>query len=315
MRRGIAIIAGAALTLSASAALAHVIDPAVDKANYKLRADIAKQVSKYTFCLVKAASKCEGKGAISGPECNLATGAVAYEMPAGAETAKFQAAIGKCDTKLLLTKKGTDYVGIGCPGDCDSMADGTQPCADLTAFEATVEGTVGDSAKNQLGTLSSVIDFACQTDIGGMNTDQARIDCSTDNAKVLSKYGQGQYKCALKCELDVKAKIGDGGLSNGGECQRGGPFEDPLFKACVDKALAKAVLKLTPSNISITLPAVVAAINDANDGLFNRFDPTSTADASPCGTCGDNTRAGAEECDGTDDAACSGACATDCTCP
>jgi len=37
--------------------------------------------------------------------------------------------------------------------------------------------------------------------------------------------------------------------------------------------------------------------------------------AAPCSTCGDNIREGTEQCDGTDDVKCPGACLVDCTCP
>ena len=74
MRKGLAWIAAGAILALASGASAHVIDPAVNKDAFKLRADIAKQVSKYTFCLVKAATTCEKKSPTSAPECGLAAG-------------------------------------------------------------------------------------------------------------------------------------------------------------------------------------------------------------------------------------------------
>ncbi|MDX2170479.1 MAG: hypothetical protein SF182_25630 [Deltaproteobacteria bacterium] len=304
----------AALLLLASGAFAHVIDPAVDKTNYKLRADIAKQVSKYTFCLVKAATGCEKKGANSGPECDLATGAISFADPSGKVQPKFVAAIQKCDTKINLSKKGTDYMGIGCPGDCNTGAPGAQPCATMAAWQATVTGTGTGSAKAQLGLLSGGIDLACGITLGGANTDQARIDCAEDNAKALSKYAQGLFKCEQKCELDVKAKIGNGGLTNGNECQVDKPGVDPAFATCASAALTKAAIP-DANVVAVVLPLLKTAVNDATAGLFNRFDPTGADDATPCGTCGDNLRAGAEECDGTSDAACPGSCATDCTCP
>lgn len=304
----------AALTLVASGALAHVIDPAVNKDAYKLRADIAKQVSKYTFCLVKAATSCEKKGLNSGVECNLGTGTISFPDPTGKIQPKFVAAIQKCDDKLVLNKKGTDYVGIGCPGDCNTGAPGVQQCADIPAFEATVEAVTATSAKGQLGALAGAIDASCGLTLGGMNTDEARIECASTQAKALSKYSAGLFKCQQKCELDVKMKIGNGGLSNGNECQIGEAGVDPAFVTCDTAALSKAAIT-DPNVIAIVLPLVRAAVNDATDGLFNREDPTSTPDASPCGNCGNNSREGAEECDGTSDAACPGSCSTACECP
>ncbi len=315
MRKGLAWIAAGAILALASGASAHVIDPAVNKDAFKLRADIAKQVSKYTFCLVKAATTCEKKSPTSAPECGLAAGTAAFEDPKGKIGPKFIAAIAKCDAKLNLTKKGTDYVGVGCPGDC-STDPGIQQCADIPSFEATVESTtIPTSAKNQLGALAAAIDGACGIDTGAPNTDEGRIDCTLANAKLLTKYAQGLYKCMQKCELDVKDKKGNGGTTNDGSCLVGSPEEDPNFTACEQKSFTKINPKLSPTVSSVVLPLVRVAVGDANDGLFNRFDPTSTADASPCGTCGDNTRAGSEECDGSDDSACPGACNADCTCP
>ncbi len=304
----------AATMLLASGAFAHVIDPAVNKADFKLRADIAKQVSKYTFCLVKSASGCEKKGLTSGVECDLATGTISFADPSGKIQPKFQAAIAKCDGKLNLSKKGTAYVGIGCPGDCNAGSPGFQQCADLNAFQATVTAVNPTSAKGQLGLLAGVIDIACGATHGGMNTDQVRIDCVTDNAKALSKYSAGLFKCEQKCELDVKAKIGNGGTTNGNECQVDEAGVDPAFAACATAAQSKAAIP-DANVVASVLPLVKTAVNDATDGLFNREDPTGTPEASPCGNCGNNSREGSEECDGTSDVACPGSCATDCTCP
>jgi hypothetical protein len=302
----------AATMLLASGAFAHVIDPAVNKDAYKLRADIAKQVSKYTFCLVKAATACEKKGLNSGVECSLATGTISFPDATGKVQPKFQAAIAKCDAKLDLDKKGSDYVGVGCPGDCGA-ADGIQQCADIPAFEATVEAVTSTSAKGQLGALAGAIDFFCGMALGGANTDEARIDCATDNAKALSKYSQGLFKCQGKCQLDVKDKIGNGGLANGSECLSGLSTE-AAFNTCDAAALSKAGA-LNPTVQANVLPLVRGAVNDATQGLFDRFDPTGNADDSPCGACGDGIRAGAEECDLSDDALCGGPCNSDCTCP
>jgi hypothetical protein len=315
MRKGTSILAAAALTFMTSAALAHVLDPAngdPDKSNAKLRADIGKQVAKYTFCLVKAASKCEAKGTTSGVECHLDTGVVDYDP--GDATAKFAASIAKCDSKLALTKKGTDYVGIGCPGDCNTVAPGTQECADIPAFEATVKAVTPSSAKGQLGLLATGIDGACGVDTGAGPTDAARIDCVKAQVKLASKYGSAVFKCEGKCEVDFKDKKGNGGPSNGPDCLAGDGGADANFTACVNKTLSKIAPNLSPSLAG--LPGVLnGVINSATAGLYDRFDPTSTPDASPCGNCGNATREGAEECDGADAAACPGLCATDCTCP
>ena len=316
MRKGIGFIAAAALTLTTSAALAHVLDPAngdPDKSNAKLRSDIGAQIAKYTFCLVKAAQKCESKGLNSGVECHLDTGVVDYD--GGDAQTKFQAAITKCDSKVNLSKKGTDYTGIGCPGDCNTSAPGTQQCASIPAFQAITLAVTASSPKGQLGVLAVAIDAACAVNLGGTNTDEARIDCVANTVKLASKYGAAVFKCEGKCEVDFKDKAGNGGPTNGNECLAGTVGVDPNLTACVQKTLDKVSPGLTGALAG--LPAALnGVINNATSGLFDRFDPTTVDPAaSPCGNCGNATREGAEECDGADAAACPGMCATDCTCP
>lgn len=316
-------IAAVVCVFGLSAARANVLDPDVDDATKdlaKLRKDIGKQGSKHVFCLVKAATKCEQDGDDATVECNLATGAVAYDVPPDKATTKFQDAIAKCDEKYNASKKGTDYVGIGCPGDCNVGAPGVQQCADMNAYEATVEGTTGlTAAKVQLGGLATLINLACSLDgQGATNADPARIACVEQNAATLSFYSKGLFKCVLKCETDFKDKKGNGGPTNGPDCNAGDGGADPLFATCVSDALTKAEDKkgtLSPANAANLLPQINDAINDATNGLYNRSDPTLGPESSPCGTCGNATREGAEECDGGDDAACSGSCNADCTCP
>jgi hypothetical protein len=304
--------------LGVSSVGAHVLDSTnkLDKPTIKLRADVAKQVSKYSFCLVKATRKCETKGLDSSVECNLATGVVSYEMPPGKETQKFQDAIAKCDAKMVLTKKGNDYTGIGCPGDCNAGAPGVQQCADMTAFEATVEQTTGStSPKVQLGTLAAGIDLACSFDLPGTTQmSPERLECLSDNAAALSKYSQKLFKCQAKCENDYKGNKGGGGLTNGAECQSGAAGAAPEFDTCDDEALLKAGT-MTPTVAGLVLPQVRSAINTATAGLYNRSDPTQGPAGNPCGSCGNGIRQGAEECDGADAAACPGLCAADCNCP
>jgi hypothetical protein len=311
-------IGATALALIGTAARANVIDPSVDathKTDAKLRSDVGGQVAKYTFCLVKANTTCEKKGVNSHVECHLQTGVVDFEPTPGKVTQKYQAAIAKCDAKINLTKKGTDYTGIGCPGDCNSAAAGVQECADLTAFQATITSSSSSSApKGQLPLLSLLIDNACATDNPGlMPTDPIRIACVADNAKGLTKYAQGLFKCEGKCENDFKNKIGNGGFDNGTSCASGVSGE-ANFNACDSAALAKAGT-LSPTVSSTVVPALRAVINSATEGLYDRSDPTGVPSDTPCGNCGNNVREGAEQCDGTSDTACPGSCKPDCTCP
>jgi hypothetical protein len=263
--------------------------------------------------LVKAAQHCEKGGSTSQVECHLATGVVDFEAMPGKYTQKFQAAILNCDSKLDLTKEGTDYMGIGCPGDCDASAPGVQECADLPSFQATITSTSLSSApKSELPLLSALIDAACGTDTGKPITDPARIACVADNAKMLEKYASGLFKCEGKCENDFKDKIGNGGFDNGNECAAGVSI-DPHFNTCNMLASEKAGI-LSPHVASDVLPILQGVINKATQGLYDRSDPTGTPGDSPCGSCGDNVRQGAESCDGSDAGICTMGCKPDCTC-
>lgn len=301
--RGLA--AATALLLAGVSAQAHVLDKKADKDAFKLRTDVAKQAAKYTKCLFKAALTCESKGVLSSQECDLATGAVAYEMVPGPETAKFQAALSKCDDKLNLTKKGTLYTEIGCPGDCNTSAAGVQPCTGLPAYEVlTIQ-----ALRAQLGLLTTVLDAACASE--GTTSSAARIACVEEAAEQLAKYGDGVFKCVRKCETDHKGTKGGGALTNAGACVIGtGSVE---VNACEDKPASKLI---SPVAIAVS-PLVAQLIGDAATSLFNRedaTDPDSPAGTlTPCGTCGNDTREGVEVCDGTALGTCD-VCAADCTC-
>lgn len=294
------------LALTCGSAHAHVLDKKEDAAAFKLRATVAKQLSGYRACLSKAVVKCEAKGASSAPECDPTTGAVAYEPGAGKQTEKFQAALAKCDAKLDPDKKSTDYVGIGCPGDCSS-APGTQACASLAAYESDLESTSG--VKAYVLALQTEADVACAGE--GAPDGEARIDCVGDALKALTTFRQKIDKCAQSCEADVKGSKGGGALTNDAVCVAPGGHASVV--ACIGKAGDKL------SGAAATLS--IGIVNDANEetaDLYNREnadDPASPAGTlSPCGTCGDAVREGTEECDGMGALGDCEACAADCTC-
>jgi len=299
----------------------------------KLRKDVAKQVTKYTQCLTKATSKCEKNGANSGVECHLDTGAVDYAGdstldPKNKQPAAFQADIAKCDSKLNFAKKGSgdpvaDYQAIGCPGDCADTVlgddpGGTQRCADLTAFQTNVKSTAPDSAKSTLGLLATLLDGACGADTGKPNTDPARQECNSNNAKALGKYSKGLFKCQEKCENDYKGKKGGGGDNDRPLCIVGAVGASAEITECEAAVKAKAGT-ITPFVTTLVLPQIVSAVNDVTDGFYNKDNPLTTeneaGDDDVCSTCGNNDQEGIEECDGTDDGLCSGACTANCTCP
>jgi len=305
MFRGIprGLTAAAALLTIASGAHAHVLDGKADKPEFDLRANVARQTARYTACVAKAAITCEMKGALSSPECSVATGAVAYETPAGKQTARFQKALAACDARLDLLRKGSDYAGIGCPGDCDGDP-GLQQCSDLGAYE----GQVVTAARAGHDSLSAAIDAACAG--SGTPDSDARIKCADAATRQLVKYTSAVFHCAQKCETDATGRSGGGALTNLASCRAGA---GGAFDVCEGRAASR----LTSAAAIALRPLVASSVGDATDALFNREDATDPATPagtqSPCGTCGDGDRAGTEECDGADLNGCD-ACAADCTC-
>ncbi len=312
----IAICGLAGVVMFSMSAQAFVITAKTDA--QKHRKDIGKQLAKHTFCLAKAALTCEKKGTTSDPECDLTDGStpVGYDAKAAA---KFVAAISKCDTKFLPSKKQktSDYDQIGCPGDCDSGSAGTQRCTDLNAYEANVEsGANPAGAKVQIGALGTLISGQCQAFTGLPAGSAATIDCAKNDAGRLNKAAKGLNKCIELCENDYKNKKGNGGPDDGDQCQATGT-PAAAFATCLTKKRDKQIAKiLAPGNASLVAGLVDSALDGAAADLFNKNDPeTPDPDVNVCGTCGDGTREGTEECDGGDDAACPGSCNANCTCP
>jgi len=298
-------VAALATWLAASGAFAHVLDAKTDKAPYKLRTSVAKQLAQHHACLAKAIAKCESAGVLSTPECDPVSGAVAYEPVPGKHTEKFQSALAKCDTKLALTKKGDDYQGIGCPGDCDATQAGVQECADLDAYGALVSA----SMRTQLSDLMSAVHLACAG--AGSPSSKERNRCVKDAVKQATKYGASIFKCQQKCELDAKGTKGGGAVTNADVCTVASG-STPLL-ACTDKAAARVVLPAAVAQRA----GIAAFFDQLLTEVFNRAaasDPDAPSGRqSPCGTCGDGVREGAEACDGAALGTCT-ACGTDCAC-
>lgn len=312
------VVAGvAALLVIATGAQGLVIDFGTDA--QKHRRDISKQLSKYIFCLGKVGITCEKKGAHTGTECDLTDGSTAATIDS-ATAGKFTAGLAQCDGKFVPQKKQktSDYQQIGCPGDCDEGAPGIQQCADLNAYDANVtDGSNSEGAKSQVTGLGVVIGANCVNHLGlpaGTSADEEAMDCALNDAKVLVKYAKGVNKCTELCENDYKDKKGNGGPNDDPVCDvtnPSGAYADCLAKKA-DKALDKAI---APGNSGFIVGLINTALNDASQDLFNKDDPTTDPDVNVCGTCGDNVREGSEECDGSDDAACSGSCTAACACP
>ncbi len=316
--RRIALIGLAGSFLFGTAAQGFVLTPKTDA--QKHRRDISKQLAKYVFCLGKTAIKCEKKGSTAEVECDLSTGTTPPGYDAKA-SAKFVADIAKCDGKFLPAKKQktSDYDQIGCPGDCDDGSDGIQRCTDLSAYEANVEsGATAGGAKAQIGLLGAFIAGSCATFTGLPAGDAATIACAANDSGRLSKGAKGLNKCLELCENDYKVpnKKGGGGVTDAAVCNPDGSG-DPNFNLCLSKKRDKQFAKiLAPGNSGFVAGLVNSALSTASTDLYNKNDPAfPDPDVNVCGTCGDNTREGTEDCDGTDDSACVGTCNTDCTCP
>jgi hypothetical protein len=262
--------------------------------------------------------KCEKKGTTSQLECNPTD---PNNVPTSVDQKaadKFPLDLAKCDDKKFNpTKKGSDYDAIGCPGDCDPNTDGLQRCANFAAYEATVEGNGGIAIKAQVPLLSVFIELSCVTDSGQPINSEAVIDCATNDSKRLAAYAKGVFNCNAACENDYKNKKGNGGPGDTGVCLITGT-PSSAFTTCLGKKADKHLQKLTygagGGNGTTTKALIDAALDQANDDLFNRDNPTENPDTDVCGTCGNGTREGAEECDGGDDSLCGTTCDTDCTC-
>jgi hypothetical protein len=230
----------------------------------KHRQDIGKQLAKMVLCIAKAGTKCEAKGEHSGVECNLVDPDASTVSDKVA--AKLAAAIGKCESKLALDKKGpaSDYAAIGCPGDSNSGLAGDQPYADLDDYEANV----GGDAREALSLLTPLIDVLC----GGPNSEnQAVQDCVKAQVAGLSSYAAGVFKCQEQCENDYSGGKGGGGPTDSTtQCAAGNAGADDNFADCVGGALDKAEAK--GALIPAALAAVSAAINDATNDLYNEDD-------------------------------------------
>lgn len=308
----------AAMALVFTAASAHALVLTEKTDPQKHRKDISKQLGKYIFCVANAALKCEKKGAHSGVECHTDTGAVDFPDPKTA--AKFTADLAKCDAKFVPEKKAktSDYDQIGCPGDCDLAAPGTQRCTDLAEYETAVVESPSNpnGVKTQVPILGALIDVNCG---GPASTDKGVNKCVKNDAKKLAVWVKKLELCYEKCEDDYKNKKGNGGPDNDTMRCSYASTTDPNARKCFDTA-DKQLGKVVPANAGLATTVIAPLLDSVKDDFFNKDDaaaPGSTTDdgAAVCSVCGDGVREGIEECDGGDDAACPAACKPDCTCP
>jgi hypothetical protein len=246
----ITLALGVAITIG-TAAYALVIakgDPA-----QKLRKDVDKQTAKFAICVGKAAVKCEAAGMDETVECNISNPAMSTVPQAAID--ELVADEAKCVGKLNLSKKGTDYVGIGCPGDSDGVTGGDQPFADFNAYAASVPATT----KGQIDLLGGILGPGCCNMMG--------TDCVVTQGDLGVAYAKATFKCISKCENDYKNKKGDGGNTDAlVNCDPGAPSAGG-FTDCMVKAVGKA-----PGLCALLKNALDGAINDARDDLYNEND-------------------------------------------
>ena len=258
------------LTLQLSTAHAIVLTSGTPE--QKFRKDVAKQLSKFALCLVKALQVCESSGGSSGPECLLIPTPSAIP-PADAKV-KFVAAVALCESKVALSKKSpssgadavTDYESLGCPGDSDNGTGGDQRYADMNAYQA---GSL-TSVKTTIGTNAALVDaFGCAA--GSNHTDAGDIACVNGEAQKVALLVKGIFKCGAKCENDYKNLFGNGGTTDGAVCVDGG---DPNFQTCIDLAIAKAQKKgpFDPGVQTFLDTLLTPALVDAGNDIYNEDD-------------------------------------------
>jgi hypothetical protein len=212
--------AASCLVLASSAALGAVF---IEKSpEQKLRADVAKQVTGYTKCLITALLACEKTGASSDVECQLETATAA---PTADPKDKFAAAIAKCDAKLDYDRKGPkgnssaeNYELIGCP-----TGSGGPPLADMNELEE-----IAREAKEEIDLVASLL----PTVSGCTDTKTC-----AEAGKVIATFANAFGKCQTACENDYKDKKGDGGTDD--DTLRCGFTGDPAAAACIAKARDK----------------------------------------------------------------------------
>jgi len=216
----------------------------------KLRKNIDKQTAKFAICVGKAALECEAAGMSGLPECDLDGNPPASTVPQAAID-ELAADLAKCVSKLDLSKKGTDYTGIGCPGDCDPMTGGDQACANMAAYQTDAI----DNTYFQIEALGAILNGVCGGDMA----------CTLEQGDLGVKYAKAAFKCITKCENDYKDKKGNGGNDDlTTHCEAPG---DMNFAACLAKADSKA-----PGIIAGFKTGLLNAISDGRDDLYNEDD-------------------------------------------
>jgi hypothetical protein len=246
-------LAAALVFAVGKAASGLVLDKGTDQ--QKLRKNIDKQTQKFAICVGKAALACEAAGTSGAPECDLTGDGMPMPgtVPAEAITALAED-LAKCESKLDLSKKGSDYAGIGCPGDCDAVTLGDQSCGTMASFQAYSI----DNTYFQIEGLGAILSGVC----GGDNT------CFNTQGELGVKYSKAVFKCITKCENDYKNKKGNGGDNDTLANCDPNTSADANFQACITKAEGKA-----PGIIAGFRDGLDNAISDGRDDLYDEAAP------------------------------------------
>jgi hypothetical protein len=296
MKRSLQVAAAGFAVIVAGATVANAFQLEQKGTSAKWRTDIVAKNNKYTACLLAAWSKCEiaatkagtGSGSI---DCDITVKPVPASTSApSAAIAALNTAITKCDAAVSnpLAKVGFSAakpVGsnislndIGCIGDCGTQ-DGSQPCADVEAYEVSVTDPLNNALKTAAGIVNPLLVGVCALD-----DSPPKVPAGTafnTLALGLIKYTGAITAAAQKCQDDLGTKAGGGFFDDGSACiiplapnplNLANPYQKAVDTA--KQALTKAVAKLPTcgSAASGTSGLVDAAINNATAGQYDRVD-------------------------------------------
>lgn len=327
MKRTLRLAATGVAVIFASATVANAFQLETKGTSAKWRTDIVKKNNAYTSCILKAWNACENAASVAktgtwGLDCDVSVRPVVGDTATAGATniANLNKAIGLCEAKVSGTaaKVGLSFLkpkttgttedplinlaDIGCPGDC-STAEGSQPCADVEAWEVATVDPLNNSFKTalSLGGNTSLVSQICAQDdclVGGTPPaslllgfpaavctrpgTKAAAEGTTVNklAKGVITYTGSVTSCVQKCQDDLGTKAGGGYYDDGTACNIPAVLDTTNpFQLCVSKAqaiMAKATTALTEPSChalnAYTRGLVDKAITAATGSSYDRVD-------------------------------------------